>query len=109
MEIKFFKKHLENKDLKKNGQAKLFAGLIFIAIGLIIFFAEPSYVANGNYYEGGFGAPVKIYQELSTLHYRLITLLYVTLGKWNSSGIFYLIGLILIIWGIKGLKKDNAC
>jgi len=108
MKNEFIKKHRENKGLKKNGRAKLVVGLFFVAIGLIIFFSEPSYISDGNYYEGGFGASGKTFQAANNLYFRLITLLYVTLGKWNSSAIFYLIGLILIIWGIKSLTKNNA-
>jgi hypothetical protein len=106
MKIEFFKTHPEYKDLKKNGRAKIITGLFLIASGLFIFFAEPSNIANGNYYAGGFGARGNLFiYILITLHDRLITLLYLTLGKWNSSAIFYLIGMIFIIWGINGLKN----
>lgn len=107
MKTEFFKMQSEYKGLKKKGNTKIVAGIFFIAIGLLIFFAEPSYIANGNYYAGGFGSHGNLYiYKLVTLNERLITLLYLTLGKWNSSAIFYLIELIFIIWGIRDLKKN---
>lgn len=109
MKCELFKKQLENnKNLKKIGRVKVLVGLLFVAFGLIIFFSEPSDISDGHYYLGGFGASGKLHQIFSNFYYRTISLLYVTLGKWNSSAILYFIGLIFIIWGIKDFKKNNS-
>ena len=99
MKIKFFKIHAEYSDLRKDGKYKVKFGLFFIVIGLFVFFAD---------YFGINDVSVSGYSSFGKIFAGLLSALYISLGKWISSMIFYIIGLIFIIWGIKDIRKVKA-
>ena|SRR5690554_3972391 len=99
MSIKFFKTHSEYSDFKRNGNSKIKFGIFFIGLGILVFFAEyvgldkPSYLGSSTF---------------GKAFLALMTVLYISLGKWISSLIFFIIGSAFIIWSRKDFKKSKA-
>lgn len=98
MKIEFFKAHREHKDSRKDSKSKIWFGFFFIACGFMIIFAE--YTGIDRVSSGGMSTFGKMFSQL-------MTLLYVSLGRWISSMIFYIIGIIFIIWGFHDSQKEK--
>lgn len=96
MRIEFFKANKDHNDSRTNSKFKIWFGIFFIACGFMIVFTE--YTSVSESFQNGMRSSGQIFRAL-------LTLLYVSFGRWISSTIFYFIGGIFIIWGIRDRKK----